>query len=101
MTELYQKVLLVPENVLHNFEKRISELEKSNAVKEKHSVEVTDVLIPYDKAALFLGLDRQSLIRARNEGRIRGIKNDGRSYSYRMSELEDYKKRHGRTKDKG
>lgn len=44
-------------------------------------------------------MEKQSLIRARIDGRIRGIKINGRAYGYRESEIQRYKKDKGRKEE--
>ena len=103
MSETYQTVLLIPESVLNDLQQRITTLEskdKCNTLLDSNNTLLSeDRIIPYNEAALALGIDKQSLIRARNTGRIRGVKIDGRGYGYRESEIQRYKKDKGRNKE--
>ncbi len=100
-TEIYQTVLMIPQNEWLLVKAQLRELQnatnlqKENTQKQTQEEEYNKV-IPYDEACKFLGIGKQSLIRAKNEGRIKGIRGHCRGYSYRMGDLIQYKKNFGR-----
>ena len=87
-----QNVLLLTEielnDIIHTV---VDEKLKQRGLYEK--IQEIDPKTIYNKteASNFLNMNPQSLIRARNDGRIRGKKIDGREYGYEYAELENYK----------
>lgn len=100
-TETYQTVLMIPQNEWLLVKAQLRELQnvinlqKESTQKQTQEEEYNKIL-PYDEACKFLGIGKQSLIRAKNEGRIKGIRGHSRGYSYRMGDLIQYKKNFGR-----
>ena len=58
--------------------------------------EENNKIVPFSEACEFLGIGKESLVRAKNEGRIKGIRGHCRGFSYKMSDLIQYKKNFGR-----
>ena len=88
----YQTVLFLTEielnDIIHTV---VEEKLKSRGIDEKQPVIEPKKIFNKTEAANFLNMNPQSLIRARNDGRIRGKKIDGREYGYEYQELENYK----------
>ena len=101
-TETYQTVLIVPQNEWNSLQERLHTLENNTNLNKNDTntncADDLDKLIPYKEASKFLGIDHRSLVRAKNEGRIRGVRGHSSGFSYRMGDLIEYKKNFGRVK---
>jgi hypothetical protein len=100
-TQSYQTVLLIPENEWLLVKSQLKELQDSTNVSKESTQkqsedEINNSIIPYDEACKFLGIDKASLVRAKNQGRIKGIRGHSKGFSYRMGDLIQYKKNCGR-----
>ena len=100
-TENYQTVLMIPQNEWLLVKSQLKELQNATNLQKENTQKQTqeeenNKILPYDEACKFLGIGKQSLIRAKNEGRIKGIRGHCRGYSYRMGDLIQYKKNFGR-----
>jgi len=99
-TETYQTVLLIPQSEWLLVKNELKALQESTIllkdVTQSNLEEINNKIIPYNEACKFLGIGKQSLIRAKNEGRIKGIRGHCRGFSYKMSDLIQYKKNFGR-----
>jgi len=77
-TEIYQTVLLVPQSEWLTLKERLSSLENNTNLNknetQNNSEEDLERLIPYDEASKFLDITDRSLVRAKNQGRIRGLR---------------------------
>lgn len=94
--ETYQTAIIIPLNVWDNITKRIGVLE--NERKTLTETEEREVFYSSTEAASILGLHVLSLGRAKKEGRIRGIKKNGREFQYSSIEIQKYKERYPRYK---
>lgn len=101
-TETYQTILLIPKNEWLALQERLEQLENSTNIKinntENNTEKEKNELVPYDEACKFLEISDRSLIRAKNQGRIKGVKGHSRGFSYRRGDLIEYKKNFGRIK---
>jgi hypothetical protein len=100
-TESYKTVLLIPENEWLLVKEQLKELQngtnlQKESTKKQTEEEENNRILPYDEACKFLGIGKESLVRAKNEGRIKGIRGHSRGFSYRMCDLIQYKKNFGR-----
>lgn len=99
-TETYQTVLLIPQSEWLSVKSQLKELQESTILlkdnTQNNTEENNNKIIPYDEACKFLGIGKESLVRAKNEGRIKGIRGYSRGFSYKMSDLLQYKKNFGR-----
>jgi hypothetical protein len=88
----YQNVLILTEielnDIIHTV---VDEKLKQRGIDEKRKEIDPKTIFNKTEASNFLNMNPQSLIRARNDGRIRGMKIDGREYGYEFQELENYK----------
>lgn len=99
--EIYQTVLIVPQNEWLLIKAQLKELQNTtNIQKESTQKQIPEEefnqVLPYDEACKFLGIGKQSLVRAKNKGRIKGFRGFCRGFSYRMGDLIQYKKNFGR-----
>lgn len=99
-TEIYQMALLIPQSEWLLIKSQLKALQESTILlkdsTENNTKENNNKIIPYNEACEFLGIGKESLVRAKNEGRIRGIRGHCRGFSYKMSDLIQYKKNFGR-----
>lgn len=99
-TEIYQTVLLIPQNEWLSLKERLSSLENNTNLNknetQSNSEEDLERLVPFKEASKFLDITDRSLVRAKNEGRIRGVRGHSSGFSYRMKDLIQYKKNFGR-----
>ena len=100
-TETYQTVLLIPKSEWLMVQSQLKELQEStNLIKDRTQnnteEENNNRILPYDEACAFLGIGKESLVRAKNQGRIKGIRGHCKGFSYKMSDLIQYKKNFGR-----
>lgn len=88
----YQTVLFHSEESLTQLIQTIVEQKLSENKLQTTTPSITpNQIFTHTEAADFLNIHPQSLIRARNSGRIRGKKINGRNYGYEYQELQNYR----------
>ena len=100
-TETYQMVLLIPQSEWLMVQSQLKQLQDSTNIAKNSTSNNTDeennnLIVSYDEACKFLGIGQPSLVRAKNQGRIKGIRGHCKGFSYRMGDLIQYKKNFGR-----
>ena len=93
----YQTAYIIPINDWNDVTKRLDRLENERFVLTES--EEKETIFDSKETARILNLHPLSLGRARKEGRIRGMKKNGREYQYSSFEIAKYRKRYPRYND--
>lgn len=94
--KIFQMAYIIPVNEWNNVTKRLDELENARTILTES--EEKETIFDSKETAKILNLHPLSLGRARKEGRIKGVKKNGREFQYSSVEINKYKERYPRYK---
>jgi hypothetical protein len=86
----YQTAIILPEKVWDDITKRLEMLESKQIEQAKEDPE--NIFFSAKETWQMLRIHEVSLSRARSNGHIRGVKRNGREYSYSLAEINKYRK---------
>lgn len=92
-----QSFLLIPEAEWNRVLSRLTKLEEAELARAVATIANPDEVLSTARAADYLGLHPQALLRARRAGRLQGVRLNEKDWGFRRSVLDAYPRRYHRT----
>ena len=91
-----QAVIIIPETEWQQHLARLDKLEQAEAARLAVATAKPDEVLTTARAATYIGLSVDALLRARRAGRLQGVRLNERDWGFRQSVLDAYPRRYHR-----